>query len=532
MGYLLHHLLIESAQRFPDRRAIVYRDRSLTYSEVDALSDRVAAMLRFSGVAPGDRVGIYVQKSPAALISMFGVLKAGACYVPLDSGAPLERTAYIVRDSGISVLLTNSSRLGRLEVIFREPCPLHTVILVDCDPDTGHYSDASRIPVGISVIPWRKVLAEAASPPGEAAIETDTAYILYTSGSTGSPKGVMISHRNSLTFVVWAGDSVGLTETDTVSSHAPLHFDLSVFDVYSTCRAGAAIVLIPDGSTTFPRDLGHLIERERISVWYSVPSALTLLVLYGNLSALDLSSLRTVIFAGEVFPVKYLRRLMTEVPGARYLNWYGPTETNVCTAFEVPPLDPDRTAPVPIGRACANTDTFVVDSAGRIASSPGDIGELYVRGPSLMQGYWGDPEKTATRLIHNPFQSHFIEYVYRTGDIVRISVDGNYVYVGREDGMIKTRGYRVESGEIEAALYEHPAIKEAAILPVHHDVFGNLLRAVISLNEGCILAREDVLDYCAQRLPRYMVPEVVEIWSELPKTSTGKTDRAALASST
>jgi acyl-CoA synthetase (AMP-forming)/AMP-acid ligase II len=256
---------------------------------------------------------------------------------------------------------------------------------------------------------------------------------------------------------------------------------------------------------------------------------LTLLVLYGQIAAHDLSSLRAIIFAGEVFPVKYLRRLMAALPQARYLNWYGPTETNVCTSYEVPQLDAQRTTPIPIGKACANTEVFAVNSAGEKVTKPGETGELYVRGPSLMQGYWGHPEKTASRLIRNPFQPHFHELVYKTGDIVTLDADGNYLYLGREDGMIKTRGYRVELGEIEAVLYGHPAIREIAVLPVPDEVFGNRLRAVISLYEGATLTREEVLSFCNQQLPSYMVPDVIEFREALPKTSTGKTDRVGLA---
>jgi acyl-coenzyme A synthetase/AMP-(fatty) acid ligase len=340
---------------------------------------------------------------------------------------------------------------------------------------------------------------------------------------------VMISHRNSLTFVNWAAECVGLVADDRVSSHAPLHFDLSIFDIFSSCRVGATIILLPEGSSTFPVQLTKQIEHERITVWYSVPSVLTLLVLYGNLAAHDLSCLRAIIFAGEVFPVKYLRQLMAALPQARYLNWYGPTETNVCTSYEVPPLDSERTAPIPIGKACANTEVFAVNNAGEKVTTPGETGELYVRGPSLMQGYWGHPEKTAQVLIRNPFQPHFHEPVYKTGDIVTLDADGNYLYLGRQDGMIKTRGYRVELGEIESVLYGHPAIREVAVLPVPDEVLGNRLCAVISLYEGVTLTRTEVLTFCSQLLPRYMIPDEIEFREALPKTTTGKTDRVSLA---
>jgi acyl-coenzyme A synthetase/AMP-(fatty) acid ligase len=256
-----------------------------------------------------------------------------------------------------------------------------------------------------------------------------------------------------------------------------------------------------------------------------------MLATYGNLQEYDLSGLRAIIFAGEVFPVKHLTRLMAELPRTRYLNWYGPTETNVCTSFEVLVTE-DRAelaAPVPIGKACANTDVFALTPEGRRVSRPGEEGELYVRGPGLMRGYWGQPDKSREVLVRNPFQETYDEPAYRTGDLVTLDTDGNYVFLGRRDGMVKTRGYRVELGEVEAALYAHPAIREAVVLPMPDELLGSRLRAVIAAEGPGTLTRQEVLEHCLRRLPRYMVPDVVEFCAALPRTSTGKVDRAWLA---
>jgi amino acid adenylation domain-containing protein len=534
MNHVLHQLLEASARRSPDKTAVISGEQSLSYSELDTLTNQVAGVLRAKGVTPGDRIGMYVSKSLASLVSIFGILKTGASYVPLDPNAPAQRLAFIIRDSGISILLTSTAKMvGVLEMFPSDSdCPLRTIVQIDCDVTTEHQSQGSQALAGVEIVPWNEVIVQPAIPlPQNLAIETDTAYILYTSGSTGTPKGVMISHRNSLTFVNWAVECVGLTAEDRVSSHAPLHFDLSIFDIFSSCQVGATIILVPEGSATFPVQLTKLIERERITVWYSVPSVLTLLVLYGSLAAHDLSCLRTIIFAGEVFPVKYLRRLMAALPQARYLNWYGPTETNVVTSYEVTSLEPERTTPIPIGKACTNTEVFAVDSAGKRVTTPGETGELFVRGPSLMQGYWGHPDKTAKVMIPNTFQPHFNEHVYKTGDIVTLDANGDYLYLGRQDGMIKTRGYRVELGEIEAVIYGHPGIQEVAVLPVPDDVLGNRLHAVISVYEGIVLTREEILAFCSKQLPRYMIPDEIEFREMLPKTSTGKTDRVSLAQS-
>ncbi|MGI0078518.1 MAG: amino acid adenylation domain-containing protein [Nitrososphaerales archaeon] len=530
LPYLLPQLLTASARSSPRNLAVCADGRSLTYAELDALSNQLASVLLSKGVNRGDRIGIYMPLSLASVVSVFAIMKSGACYVPLDPNAPPKRVAYIIRDSKIKILLSNSAKIDGVAAMFPDECPLHTVVLVDYAMPLGHEVSTSLLPTAVTKVNWDEVLGQpTTSVPNDLAIETDTAYILYTSGSTGTPKGVMISHRNSLTFVIWAAEYVGLTPKDRVACHAPLHFDLSTFCIFSSCLAGAATVLIPENMSTFPSQLTTLIKREQITVWYSVPSVLTLLVLYGNLPAHNLSQLRAIIFAGEVFPLKYLRKLMSLVPHSRYLNWYGPTETNVCTSFEVPHLDLESITSVPIGKACTNTEVFALNSEGHKIIAPGETGELYVRGPSLMQGYWGDREKTRKALVQNPFSQDSKELVYRTGDIVTLDKDGNYHYLGREDGMIKTRGYRVEVGEIETVLYGHDAIKEVVVSGVPDEVFGNRIRALVTIHDGMKIDKGDLVAFCRQRLPHYMVPEIIEFREVLPKTSTGKIDRVGIA---
>src|SRR5262249_41881304 len=221
---------------------------------------------------------------------------------------------------------------------------------------------------------------------------------------------------------------------------------------------------------------------------------------------------------------------MSQVPHASNLNGYGQPEPNLCSSFEVTGAGSGAklAAPVPIGKACANTDVFAVTSDGRRVTRPGEEGELYVRGPGLMRGYWGQPEKTREVLVRNPFQEAYDEPAYRTGDLVTLDADGNYVFLGRRDGMVKTRGYRVELGEVETALYEHQAIREAVVVPVPDELLGSRLRAIVSAYGTGVTAQE-VLEHCRRRLPRYMVPDVVEFCEALPRTSTGKVDRARLA---
>jgi amino acid adenylation domain-containing protein len=518
MAYILQQLLSKSASRYPDKTAVWARGRSITYRELDQRSNQLAHLLQGRGVRKGDRVGLYFPKSVESVISMLAVLKAGGVYVPLDAQAPADRIGYIIENCGIRVLITNDEKrrgldaatLGRLD------------LSVLTDPELKSSN-------GGGIVPWG-MLQEfpASSGPAVALTETDLAYILYTSGSTGRPKGVMLSHQNALTFIEWCAATFQITSEDRLSNHAPLHFDLSVFDIYNTIEAGATVYLITEDIALFPTTLANFIEGKGITVWYSVPSALILLMLHANLRREKLSCLRTILFAGEVFPIKYVRQLSELLPGVDLYNLYGPTETNVCTYYKVETSRLDSMDKLPIGIACENTEVFAVTDQDQIVASPHQTGELYVRGPAVTYGYWADPTKTAKMVVPNRFQDQFEEKMYRTGDLVTLAEDGNYYFIGRRDSMIKSRGYRIELGEIESALLSHPGVREAAAIAIPDDVIGNRIKAFISTHESHTLKSVDLQQFCATRIPKYMIPEFIEFMAELPKTSTGKVDRVRL----
>jgi acyl-CoA synthetase (AMP-forming)/AMP-acid ligase II len=236
-----------------------------------------------------------------------------------------------------------------------------------------------------------------------------------------------------------------------------------------------------------------------------------------------------VLFAGEVFPTQHLRELAATLQGVELCNLYGPTETNVITWYRVPALAPDRDDPIPIGRACANTDLLIVAEDGRLVTEPGLEGELLARGPTVAQGYWGDAEKTGRVFVQNPFQPAYRDIVYHTGDIVSRAPDGNLLFLGRRDRMVKVRGYRIELDEIEATLYGHPDVKEAAVVALPDEEHGARIRAFLACGGDAAASLVGIREHCLGRLPRYMVPESFEILDQLPKTSTGKIDRTQLA---
>ena len=522
MRYLVHQLVEDAARRNPDDTAVVDGDRSLSYRQLDWRSNQVAQLLAERGVRKGDRVGLFLDKSAESVVAVYGTMKAGAAYVPLDPDAPVTRLAFIARDCGIRYLLTGIEKTEQVAEMLHAGAPLATTVLLNAEV-------SEMPPANIEVLGKREIDDAPAHPPGVDIIDQDLAYILYTSGSTGDPKGVMLTHRNALAFISWAAKEFGVSPSDRLSSHAPLHFDLSVFDLYAAAYGGAAVVLVPPKASLFPNQIVKFISEQRITVWYSVPSILSMVTLRGGLDKTALPTLRTVLFAGEVFPVKYLRDLMRLVPHARFANLYGPTETNVCTWYEVPKIDDEVTEPVPIGKAITNDQVFAVKDDGSVVQ-PGEVGELFVRGATVMRGYWGDPERTARNLVPDPFGEAFADPVYRTGDLVTRLQGGEYRYVGRRDSQIKSRGYRIELGDIETALDRHPAVIECAVLAVPDDLITNRVIAYVAVRDNS--TPEDLARYCAEQLPRYMVPETLTVETELPKTSTGKIDRRSLLART
>ncbi len=512
----LHQLLDASAARWPEQVAVAeVAGATITYDALAALSDAVRDRLRHLGVGSGDRVGVHLHKSIDAIAAIFGVLKAGAAYVPLDVEAPLSRTAYIVNDCALRALVTERRRGDELEAEVRQHGAMPAALVLDA------------VGGGAGL---RAALSSAAAPRVDTAVpDADAlAYVLYTSGSTGKPKGVMLSHRAALSFIEWCSDTFAPTPEDRFASHAPFHFDLSILDLYLCLRHGARLLLIPEALGKEPARLAAVIAAEHLSIWYSVPSVLTLLAQYGKLERHDYGALRLVLFAGEVFPIAHLRPLMSLLPQARYFNLYGPTETNVCTAYEVPAqIPPERTEPFPIGQTCAHLRSLVVDDSGR-AAPPGTAGELCIAGPAVMRGYWNLPEQSAAAYLDDASGVRW----YRTGDIVQADDAGDYVFRGRRDRMVKRRGYRVELGEIEAGLYQHPAVREAAAVAIPDDTLGIRIMAVLCCVAGQQPSIIALKRFCGDVLPPYMIPDLFTFEVALPKTSTGKIDYQRLLQDT
>jgi amino acid adenylation domain-containing protein len=511
----LAEYLEASAKRCPDRIAVVDgRGACLTYRELDGLATRVAAMLMRHGVGTGDRVGVVMPKSVRTVAALFGIMKVRAAYVPVDYSAPATRNATILADCEVKAVVWHQDA-GDIGAVWPGDSVPAVVVAA------GHEDERASIG-GAPVLSWADV--EAAVPEALPAGRDpdELAYILYTSGSTGIPKGVMLTHRNALSFVDWCSSVFGPTEEDRFGSHAPFHFDLSVLDIYVPLKHGAGLYLVEEEVGKNPKALAEFIAGHRLTFWYSTPSILTLLAQFGDLPTQDFGALRTVLFAGEVFPVKHLRHIVSLWPGRAYYNLYGPTETNVCTYYRIPDHIPeDRADPYPIGHLCAHCDGLLLDAEGGEAQA-GEEGLLHIAGPSVFAGYWNRPAENAACFVERNGRRW-----YNTGDVVREDDRDGYIYLGRRDRMVKRRGYRIELGEIERALYQHARVAEAAVVSVSDPAAVKII-AYLSVKDAARPSIIELKAFCAEHLPAYMSPDVFRFVEALPRTSTNKVDYQSL----
>lgn len=507
--------LESSARRFPGRTAVVDpAGTSLTYAQLDLRASRVASYLAAGGVRPGDRVGLILPKSIDALTALFGILKAGAAYVPADYTAPIERNRSILSDCQVRAAFVDPACAPVLDEWPGGGRAAGVVI-----PRAG-----AKVPDHLPHTSWQDVLASNHPTVARSVTEDDLAYILYTSGSTGVPKGVMLTHRNATSFVDWCSSVFQPTEEDRFSSHAPFHFDLSVLDIYLSVKHAAALYLVTEELGKQPKELAEFIAVSRLTVWYSTPSILSLLAQFGDLKARDLSALRLALFAGEVFPIKHLRDTKALLAKPVFYNLYGPTETNVCTFARIPDVVPeDRTTAYPIGPPCSHCKALVLDEPGGTEVPRGEEGLLYIAGPSVFQGYWNRAVENAGAFIERDGDRW-----YNTGDVVREDRDEGFLYLGRRDRMVKRRGYRIELGEIERALYQHTQLREAAVVSLAAEDTGVRIVAFVVPHPGERPSIIDLKTFCARSLSAYMNPDLFHFLEALPRTSTNKVDYQGL----
>jgi len=516
---LLHELVAAQARVRPDATAVGMGEESITYGELDDATNRLARRLRYSGCEPGDRVAFLLHKSIDAVVTIVATLKAGCPYVPLDPDCPAWRTAKTVRSADPAIVVANTGTLASLKALgseLRDGPPLPVAWMDD---------DRPRLE-GIEVaFARRDVDAEPASELPCDRNGDDPAYIFFTSGSTGAPKGVVITHRNVLSFVRWGVDTLDMGPEDRNSGHAPLHFDLSTFDLFGSFAAGASVHLVPPETNLHPRRLADWIRRTAVTQWFSVPSVLTYMEHFGVVKERDFPSLKRLLWCGEVLPTPTLIHWMERVPHASFTNLYGPTEATVASSYHTVRTIPASGAdPLPIGTPCGGESLLVLDD-GLEPVPRSVVGNLYIEGTGLSPGYWRDAEQTESAFltVSGPVGPRRI---YRTGDLARVGDDGLVYFVGRNDTQVKCRGHRIELGEIEAALCSLDAVREAAVVALHEGGFeGTVLAcAVVPAHDEAAEPAQLRRDL-SQLVPPYMLPSRWRVENELPRNRNGKVDR-------
>ncbi len=494
-----HQLFERQVEQYPDAVAVVFNERKISYGELNQRANQIARYLRGHGVGPERLVGVCLLRSPEMVAGLLGVWKAGGAYVPLDPSYPQERLAFMVQDAAVQVLLTERS----CEHLF-SPAHSNTVCL---DSD------------------WPLIAREEPSNPDSGATPSNLAYVMYTSGSTGAPKGAMILHRGLVNYLTWAIKTYRMETGGSVPVHSSISFDLTVTSLYTPLLAGGTVELLAEDSAA--QSLLTALRRNKgRSLVKITPAHLELLS--QQLVPEEVAEMtKTFVIGGENLLAEKLQLWREFAPETRLINEYGPTETVVgCCVYETQSNDP-RSGSVPIGRPIANTQLYVLDPY--LQPIPlGETGELYIGGAGVARGYWNRPELTQERFVPDLFSGQPGARLYKSGDLVRYRDDGVLEYLGRVDNQVKVRGYRIELGEIEATLSSHPEVRSCAVLAREDEPGDKRLVGYVVSAKDKSLSHEELHSFLKQRLPEYMIPAHFVFLGSLPLTPNGKVDRKAL----
>lgn len=518
MDFLIWHLLRESARRAPQKEALVHGDERLSYCELADRVERLAAGLREAGLHRGDRVGIYLEPSVAQVLSIFAISQAGGVFVPINNQLFPEQVAHIAKDCGMKGLITRSSRLGMLGPVLPQIPSLEFAVVAGTGEETSQVS----LPLYRLEEMCSSGTVQLDPPPS---ISKDLAAILYTSGSTGKPKGVMLSHANVIAGSSIVSTYLEITSAERILAVLPFSFDAGLNQLMTAIHQGATIVLI---NFVFGREIVNALLKERITGLAGVPTLWSLLAQPNStFQKQSLPDLRYITNTGGAMPQAVLATLRKAQPATKVFLMYGLTEAFRSTYL--PPAEIDR-RPTSMGKAIPDTEILVVSEDGKLCK-PGEIGELVHRGPTVSMGYWNRPEDTAKALRPNPLLPPELgdcERVCYSGDLVKTDEEGFLYFVGRRDTMIKSSGFRISPTEVEEALFQSGQLRQAAVIGIPDDALGQSIKAFVVARDGNIVKADDLIAYCGERVPRYMVPKSIEVLDELPKTTSGKVDYPAL----
>jgi len=521
MVQLIQQWVTLQATSRPGATAIAWKDQRVSYGELEESSNRVANHLRDRGARKGDRVAFCIPKSPEAITAMLGILKADCLYVPIDVDCPAARVGKVLEACDpFCVLISHHSAELLNEVIAARPEVEYMLGTLDAER-LSHSLFETEFCIA-------EIEKTSSAPRSSECLSTDPAHLLFTSGSTGTPKGVVITHANVIAYIDWTIRYFDVNETDRVSGHAPLHFDLSTQDIYGAFAAGAELHPVPPEINLLPQKVSAFISQRQLTQWFSVPSVLNYLCKFDVVPQDGFPHLRRLMWCGEVLPTPTLIYLMKKLPTVQFTNLYGPTEATIASSFftvtERPTSDAEQ---IPIGEACDGEQLLVLDDH-KNPVAVGETGNLYIGGAGLSPGYWQDRQKTATAYV-NANVTGAEQRIYCTGDLARVGEDGLVYFLGRADTQIKSRGYRIELGEIETALNSIEFLDESAVVAIETGGFENkaICCAWVPGHDNDITVAM-IKRRLATAIPKYMVPKHWLCLEQLPRNPNGKIHRPRL----
>lgn len=503
--------------------AVTLNDESITYAELEAKSNRLAGQLIEDGFTPGDRVGLFMDKTPKTVVAMLGISKAGGVYVPLDYKSPSERVIKIIKSSDPSLIFVDHHSIHHFQDLIHVKCDISFIPWVWWSDNKMQYADDSPPKFSYSDI------EKYSNIPHQVVRDPDTAaHILFTSGSTGEPKGVVITHNNIRAFISWAVSFFDMKDGERTSCHSPLHFDLSTFDIYGAFAAGCHLFLVPPEISLNPKKLTDFILNNKLDQWFSVPSALSYLSKFKAIPKGGFPNLKRLIWCGEVFPLPALTYWMENLPKVQFTNLYGPTEATIASSYFTVPEIPDEHTKIPIGTPCEGEKLLVLNEDMQPVED-GEVGDLYISGEGLSPGYWRDEAKTESVFIWYTNSDGEKERIYKTGDLASV-IDGFVYFHGRSDYQIKSRGYRIELGEIEVALSQNEMLQEYAVVPIKKNGFEGTAIGCAYVGKG--IRNGELAPVLKEKLrgkiPTYMMPHYWQEYDLLPRNGNGKIDRKKL----
>ncbi|MBN3960035.1 MAG: AMP-binding protein [Nostoc sp. NMS8] len=510
---LVHNFLQKSAERLPNKKALICNGTRLTFSEIEIYSNSLGNALKAAGLQTLDRVAIYLENSVEAVISIFGILKAGGIFTIINPQTKAKRLQYILNDCQVKFLITDINLLPNYSV---EHPHLHLILATLDKPDLEKQILEKFIKISSF---WELIKQSPNSCLYNPCSTTDLCSIIYTSGSTSNPKGVMLTHLNMLSAANSIIEYLENTSDDIIINVLPLSFDYGLYNILMPFYFGGTVVL--EKSFISPYQLIGLVKKEKVTGLPIVPTIVALMLKF-NLEKYDFSSIRYITNTGQALPSRHISRLTELFPQAKIYSMYGLTE---CKRVSYLPPNELLKRPNSVGKAMPNVEVYLVKEDGSKINQPGEIGELVVQGANVMKGYWNLPEETA-KVLKQDFKTD--KKVLYTGDIFKMDEDMYLYFVGRKDDLIKTSGERVSPKEIENVLYELKGINEVAVYSVEDEILGQAIKVSLVLEKNSILTKEDILEYCSKHLEKLMMPKYVEIMQELPKTINGKINKKLL----